>query len=112
MQEVQALCDRVIIINKGNLAADGTIQSLQENVTKETQITIQFNKAANIQKLQKALKNITIKPLENNIYHIISKNKEDIRPTIFNFAVREGLILLEMHQKVSTIEDVFQKVTQ
>lgn len=112
MQEVQALCDRVIIINKGNLAADGTLQSLQENVTKEAQITIQFNKAANVQKLQKALKNVTINSLENNIYHIISKNKDDIRPTIFNFAVREELILLEMHQKVSTIEDVFQKVTQ
>ncbi len=113
MQEVQALCDRVIIINKGNLAASGTIESLQQDVTREAQITVQFNKAINTKTLQQAISaKSTIKELDNHKYQVITNSEEDIRPAIFNYAVKEGLILLEMQQKVSTIEDVFQKVTQ
>jgi len=112
MQEVQALCDRVIIIDKGNLAADGTIESLQQNITKEKTVTVEFNQSIKPQKLQKALKDSSVEHLKENIYQITTTTKKDIRPSIFNFAVDEGLILLEMHQKISTIEDVFQQVTQ
>lgn len=112
MQEVQALCDRVIILNKGKMAVEGTIASLQKNIIKETQITIEFNKKINIEKLSKVLKNSKIEIVGNNKYIITTTIKEDIRTSIFNFAVKEGLILLEMHQKTSTIEDVFQKVTK
>lgn len=112
MQEVQALCDRVIIINKGNMAADGTLSDLQQTVTKEVQITVEFDQTIDIHKWQQKLKGAKIEMLQNRVYQIITTEEVDIRPAIFNFAVQEGLILLEMHQKISTIEDVFQKVTQ
>ncbi len=112
MQEVQALCDRIIIINKGSMAADGTIESLQKNVSQESLITVEFNQSVSIKAFEKALAKSQINNLGNNKYQITSSNKVDIRPTIFNFAVKQNLILLEMHQKVSTVEDVFQKVTQ
>jgi len=112
MQEVQALCDRVIIINKGNMAADGTLADLQQDVTKETKITVEFDRAVELNKLKKKLPQVEIANLQNSVYQIITTQEVDIRPAIFNFAVQEGLILLEMHQSVSTIEDVFQKVTQ
>jgi ABC-2 type transport system ATP-binding protein len=112
MQEVQALCDRVIIINKGNMAADGTLADLQQDVTKETKIMVEFDRAVELNKLKKKLPQVEIANLQNSVYQIITTQEVDIRPAIFNFAVQEGLILLEMHQSVSTIEDVFQKVTQ
>lgn len=112
MQEVQALCDRVIILNKGNMAADGTLQDLQKKLIKEVQITVEFNRAIDLTLLQKALPKLQVVLLKDKVYQIISTQEKDIRPAIFNFAVQQGLILLEMHQKVSTIEDVFQQVTQ
>lgn len=111
MQEVQALCDRVIIINQGNMVANDTIEMLQQNVSKEKQITITFDKKINEQKLKACAAIESISNLGDNSYVVTTKSKEDIRPAIFYFAVKEELVLLEIHQKVSTIEDVFQEVT-
>lgn len=111
MQEVQALCDRVIIINQGNMVANDTIEMLQSNVSKEKQITITFAKKVNEKQLKACAPINLIKNLGENSYLVTTQSAEDIRPAIFHFAVKQENILLEMHQKVSTIEDVFQEVT-
>lgn len=111
MQEVQALCDRVIIINQGNMVANDTIAMLKSNVSKEKQVTVTFLKKVNEKELKACAPIRTVKKLEDNSYLITTLSKEDIRPAIFHFAVKQGNVLLEMHQKVSTIEDVFQEVT-
>ena len=112
MQEVQALCDRVIIINQGNMVANDTIEMLQQNVSKEKHVTVEFNTKINTKKLQKCTNISRVEALGGNSYLVVTTSEEDIRPAIFKFAIKEGLILLEMHQKVSTIEDVFQEVTK
>lgn len=112
MQEVQALCDRVVIINQGDMVANDTIRTLQKTVTKERHVTIEFNQAPNAKKLQKAIGAKEVKALDGNRYLVVSTDEQDLRSAIFNFAVKEGFILLEMQQKVSTIEDVFQEVTK
>lgn len=112
MQEVQALCDRVIIINKGNIVANDTIEVLKQNISSEKQITITFDKAVDIQKLKKITNIKKTESLGNNSYFMTSTSEIDVRPAIFHFAVKEGLILLEMYQKTSSIEDVFQELTK
>ncbi|CAA6807049.1 MAG: ABC-type multidrug transport system, ATPase component [uncultured Aureispira sp.] len=111
MQEVQALCDRVIIINQGNMVANDTIAVLQNNVSKEQQVTVTFLKNVNEHQLRACAPIRTLKKLGDNNYLITTLSEKDIRPAIFHFAVQEGNVLLEMHQKISTIEDVFQEVT-
>lgn len=111
MQEVQALCDRVIIINQGNMVANDTIAVLQNNVSKEQQVTVTFLKNVNENQLRACAPIRTLKKLGDNNYLITTLSEKDIRPAIFHFAVQEGNVLLEMHQKISTIEDVFQEVT-
>jgi ABC-2 type transport system ATP-binding protein len=112
MQEVQALCDRVIIIDQGNMVANDTIDTLRENVSKEKFITVEFSTEINTQKLKSCAEISRVEALEGNSYLVVTGSKKDIRPAIFQFAVKEKLVLLEMHQKISTIEDVFQEVTQ
>lgn len=112
MQEVQALCDRVVIINQGNMVANDTISMLRQNVSKEKQITVVFDKAIDVKRLKKYTKADRVEDLENNRYMVSTTMEADLRPDIFHFAVKEEKVLLEMHQKVSTIEDVFQKVTK
>jgi len=112
MQEVQALCDRVVIINQGDMVANDTIATLQQTVNKERHVTIEFNKVVNPKKLQRAIGAKEVKVLEGNRCLVVSNDNEDLRTAIFNFAVKEEFVLLEMQQKVSTIEDVFQEVTK
>lgn len=111
MQEVQALCDRVIIINQGNMVANDTITMLQNNVSKEKQVTVTFLEKVNEKQLKACAPINTVSNLGDNNYLITTLSEEDIRPAIFHFAVKQGNVLLEMHQKISTIEDVFQEVT-
>ena len=112
MQEVQALCDRVIIINKGEMVANDTIETLQQKVTGETVITVEFAQ----QILQKQLTRIeqvkTIKSLGNGRWQFISEKNKDIRGDIFNFAVANDLTLLEMKKEQYSVEDVFQELTK
>lgn len=111
MQEVQALCDRVIIINQGSMVANDTIATLKSNVSKEKQVTVTFLRKVDEKQLKACAPISSVKNLGENNYLITTLSMEDIRPAIFYFAVKHENVLLEMHQKVSTIEDVFQEVT-
>jgi ABC-2 type transport system ATP-binding protein len=113
MQEVQALCDRVIIINKGKLVANDSIEDLRKKVAGETLITVEFLGNTNADALKK-IKNIqSVKAISKNSYQLSSSSETaDARPEIFKFAVDNNLVLLEMHSEISSIEDIFQKLTK
>jgi len=112
MQEVQALCDRVLILNKGQLVANDSIETLQDKGAGETTITVSFSKSIVIDTLTK-LKGIkTVEEIGAQRYQIIADANIDVRPSIFKYAVQKELILLEMQQATSTIEDIFQKLTK
>jgi ABC-2 type transport system ATP-binding protein len=112
MQEVQALCDRVLIINKGNLVADDTIDTLQQRVTGESVVTVEFAETTNLKKLQtiKGVKKVTL--LNDNIYQIYASADSDVRAEVFRFAVDNRLTLLGMQKEVFSVEDVFRKLTK
>ncbi|MCP4439896.1 MAG: gliding motility-associated ABC transporter ATP-binding subunit GldA [Aureispira sp.] len=112
MQEVQALCDHVIIINKGKMVADGSIEELQHQAAGETLITLEFAGTIDPNRL-KTIEGITsVEKLSNSRFQIHASSKKDIRPDLFQFAVQNKLVLLEMHQELFTIENVFQKLTK
>lgn len=112
MQEVQALCDRVIIINKGKLVANDSIEDLRRKVAGETSITVEFLGNVN-QKSLAALNHIEdVIKVADNRFQLITKSDLDVRPDIFNFAVDKKLVILEMHKETSSIEDIFHKLTK
>ncbi|MEM7103191.1 MAG: gliding motility-associated ABC transporter ATP-binding subunit GldA [Bacteroidota bacterium] len=112
MQEVQAICDRVLIINKGKIVANDSIERLQQRVRGGTLITVQFLEKIN----EKHLKGIPgVKSVEyagDNLWQLSSNSKNDIRSVIFNYAVKKGWTLLEMRKEVFSIESVFQQLTK
>ena len=112
MQEVQALCDRVIIINNGKLVANDNIETLRQKVAGEKIVTVEFSGAAHPKELQKIGAVKTVRELGKNRYQLSSASEHDIRADIFRFAVSKNLILLEMHQEESSIEDIFQILTK
>jgi ABC-2 type transport system ATP-binding protein len=112
MQEVQALCDRVMIINQGKIVANDTMESLQSRISGENVVTVEFLQSIEKDKLLK-IKNITkVTPLSKNMYSLSSGLKDDIRADVFNFAVEQKLVILEMRKEVYSVADVFQELTK
>lgn len=112
MQEVEAMCDRVIIINKGRLVADQETESLQQHSGNVQVITVEFDKPA----AKSALKNIPgvsdVYQMEGNTWQLHSTSQRDIRPDIFQFAVQNKLAVLELRKEEQRLEDVFKKLTK
>lgn len=112
MQEVQALCHRVLIINKGKMVANDPIEQLQSRVTGESVVTVEFNKAPKVAELKKIRHVGRVEGLGGCRFQIFSSDKNDTRHDLFQFAVAHNLVLLEMHKEVYSVEDVFQQLTK
>ncbi|MCB0654117.1 MAG: gliding motility-associated ABC transporter ATP-binding subunit GldA [Saprospiraceae bacterium] len=112
MQEVQALCDRVLIINKGKLVANNTIDELQSRITGETIITVEFDQQTSEQKLKSIIGVKKVKADGKNRWKLSTDLDADHRTDVFHFAVKEKLTLLEMHKEDMSVEDIFRSLTK
>ncbi len=112
MQEVEAICDRVIIIDNGIVVADEEKKDIYSKIKSSGQtVNVEFDKAADESELLK-IKNVSgVRRVSNNIWIIESAGEEDIRPLIFSFAVNNNLTVLSMQKKENNIEDVFRRLT-
>lgn len=110
--EVEAVCDRAIIINKGKLVADAPIQELKQQFTGQSIVTAEF--AENVDKnLLAGIAHVrTVTSLGKNKWQLKADVTQDIRAEVFAFAVANRLTLLELHKEVFSVEDVFQQLTK
>jgi ABC-2 type transport system ATP-binding protein len=111
MQEVEAICDKVIIINKGEIVANDATKNLQRNVTKQV-ITVEFDKIVSADLLNRIAEIETVRQLQGNTWQLISSSKNDVRKEIFNFAVANELGVLTLNKEEQRMEDVFKELTK
>ena len=113
MQEVEAICDRVIIIDNGVIVADEDKAGIYSKIKNAVQsVSIEFDKAVSGTDLQK-IKNVSrVRLLKNNIWILESYGDEDIRPEIFSFAVKNNLTVLSLNKQENNLEDVFRRLTK
>jgi ABC-2 type transport system ATP-binding protein len=112
MQEVEAVCNRVIIINKGKIVADGGIQEVKSGKLNRHQVVVaEFSVPVNLEKLL-ALEGVKSAVLNENKWEIESTGIQDIRPAVFEFAVKNRIVLLTMNEKQQNLENVFHQLTQ
>ncbi|MFO7879719.1 MAG: gliding motility-associated ABC transporter ATP-binding subunit GldA [Bacteroidota bacterium] len=112
MQEVEAICDRVLIINKGKIVADDKAEALSAASDKERTVIVEFDKNIKPSDL-KTIKPVTkVLRLENNKYLVQSAVDKDIRPLLFQYAVKHKLTVLSMSQKNKSLEEVFRELTK
>ncbi len=112
MQEVEAICDRVVIINQGHIVADSPIQALQSHQQGGVQVTAQFNGAVDLVLLQSLVGVQAVQIQTGHIYELLTDGSIDIRASIFQLAVQQGWILIGLKQEENTLEDVFRQLTQ
>ena len=113
MQEVEAICNRIIIINKGNLVADGTtadIKKLKDGIGQE----VIFSTLENIglEQISKLPFVASAKLISPNEFIIISGIDEDIRPLLFKHSVTNKWTILTLAEKQKSVENIFRELTK
>ena len=113
MQEVEAICSRVIIINKGILVADGSIEQLKggQFVQKQT-VFVEFDKSQDLDAIRKLQGLRTIESINSTTFIAESDSTSDLRPALFHFAVNNQLVLFSLKEQQQSLENVFQDLTK
>lgn len=109
LQEVEAVCNRVLILNKGELLLDKSMKDLADN--NEQIIEVSFDYKIEEQFIQRLPNLKSLKNNFDNSWHIVFKTKKDMRPVIFDFAQENGLKILELNSKNQKLENLFIELT-
>ncbi len=111
MQEVEALCDRVIIINEGELVADKKIDAVIPT-QKEQLLEVEFDVVVAADLLTQLPNLISYKNTGGNCWELLFSSDTDARTTVFDFAQSNGFKTLQLNQKNKNLETVFHELTQ
>jgi ABC-2 type transport system ATP-binding protein len=112
MQEIQALCHRVLIINDGVLIADDSIADLQARVSGQTKVVVVFSNDQYSKDPFTAVPGVISVQKEGDRLTILGKDDADIKPGIFKAAVDSGLTIVEMKSELMNMESIFRQLTQ
>ncbi len=112
MQEVEAICDRVIIINNGKIITDESTKNISNNHSGKNIVTVEFDKKVTKKELLDIPFVINAIPVKDLVWIIESNIKHDVRNDIFQFAVKNNYAVLSMHKEEQSLEDVFHELTK
>lgn len=110
MQEVQALCKRVVIINKGRIVADDQLSNLLRHKGGSS-VVVEFQEEIDIEDLRKLAGVADVTALNRNKCQVISMPDVDLRSHLFRYATEKGLSLIELKVEEYSIESLFKELT-
>lgn len=112
MQEVEAVCDKVIVIDKGKIVANKTTVEMHNFNTNFQLISVEFGSVVNKNSLKNIPGLIDALPIKGNIWNIKATPASDIRPEIFKFAVKQNITVLSMKIEEQSLEETFHQLTK
>lgn len=112
MQEVEAICDQVVIINKGKIVANDDTKNLQAHVLGEFVFRVEFDKHIDQNKLESIAGVKKANKVSNTVWLLSTNNDEAVRTSIFEFAVKNNLVMLSIQKEEEKLEDVFRRLTK
>ena len=111
MQEVEAICDRIIIINDGKIVADEKASEIQSKVVKKQVVKVEFETSISKSKLTSISGVTSAKEVSDKIWILESKTDKDIRKEISKFAQTNNILVLTMQKEDESLENVFKELT-
>jgi len=111
MQEVEAICDRVVIIKDGKIVADDTTAHIQQNDNEAQTVFVEFDTEISRNKLSQITGVDSVKHLENNQW-LFESGSADIRVNISKYAQQNNLLVLTMRVEEKSMEEVFKELTK
>ena len=110
LQEVEAICDRVIIIDHGKIVTDKKLDKLIVETAQV--IVVEFDVAVAEETIAKIPNVVSYKNTSGNSWELTFASETDRRPTVFDFAAANGLKILQMSQQHKNLETVFREMTR
>jgi ABC-2 type transport system ATP-binding protein len=111
MQEVEAICDRVIIIDKGKIVADKKLEKLISETATQI-IEVEFDQKISETQIDNIENISSYTTADGTIWELTFATDKDMRPSVFDFATANGLKTLQLNQKNKNLETVFREVTR
>ena len=111
MQEVQALCDRVIVINKGEIVADDSLNNLLQKQGRAVALIVEFESNVTVEQIGRIPGVEQSHIMEGFKFRVVAKDGFDLRPEIFRFAADNNLSLIGLKQEESSLENIFRELT-
>ena len=110
LQEVQAICDRVIIINKGSIVADDQLSNLQQAASGSS-VQVTFKEALGIERLQNLPAATVVTKVDQYSWELASNDEESLRKQILSMAVENNFNIISLQSGSKSLEDVFRSLT-
>jgi ABC-2 type transport system ATP-binding protein len=111
MQEVQALCDRVIVINKGEIVADDSLNNLLQKQGRAVALIVEFESNVTVEQIDRIPGVEQSHMMDGFKFRVVAKDGADLRPEIFRFAADNNLSLIGLKQEESSLENIFRELT-
>lgn len=114
LSEVQATCDRVIILNEGKLISEGTVEQIIQQGQEGQKVTLEV-RGENVPMVLGQSENVNVIERHDvnghEVYTLMAINDSDIRPELFNMAKVNNWILYDLHQESTSLEEIFRNLT-
>ncbi|MGB3464475.1 MAG: gliding motility-associated ABC transporter ATP-binding subunit GldA [Cyclobacteriaceae bacterium] len=111
MQEVQALCDRVVIINKGKIVKDASLKELQQDMDGKQLVMVEFSEAIDQAVLEDIPGVLSVSEKENFVYELETEGGKDVRNELLAVASAKNIPLVGLRQESASLEDMFYQLT-
>lgn len=111
LQEVEAICDRVIIIHKGELVADDKLSNLQKGKKDNHKVIVQFKEAIDKSLLEKLNGVTKVEQLQTSNFKLQTANPETVRKQILQLAIEKNLNIISLQSEGQSLEDIFRSLT-
>src|SRR4026208_37139 len=112
LQEVEAMCDRVIIINKGELVADDKLSNLRRHSTSSNTVKVSFKESLEKELLQQLPAAKSVNKTDANNWQLATDNPEQLRKQILELSLQHNLNIVSLQSESQSLEDVFRALTQ
>jgi len=112
LQEVEAICDRVIIINKGELVADDKLSNLRQHSSSSNTVKVSFKESIDKSWLEQLSGARSVNKIDANNWQLATDNPEQLRKQIFELSLQHNLNIVSLQSDSQSLEDVFRSLTQ
>ncbi|MBN9483731.1 MAG: gliding motility-associated ABC transporter ATP-binding subunit GldA [Bacteroidetes bacterium 43-93] len=112
MQEVQAMCSRVMIINNGKIVADDSIDKIQQANTAQGVLIVQFEQTIDEQLLTQLANVHSKQSMGNNKWKLFTQKPEELRKEVMQMALNHDINISSMQSEAQSLEDIFRNLTQ
>ena len=112
LQEVEAICDRVIIINKGEIVADDKLSSLQSRNKNKHAVLVEFQRPIEMSLLENIREADSVQHVQTSSYKLQTSNPEAVRKQILEISLQNNLNIVSLQSENQSLEEVFRSLTQ